>query len=190
MVTKPNPRESLVRGSVTNWHSKTFPSLLKYFSRSLEVTLVDKPVTYKLFPGLPTAWYSWLLERLLLDLDNDLDLNRRPLMGEAESLDLDNDLDLDRRPLTGEGESLDLDNDLDLDRRPLMGEADSRGEGDFCLLLYGILTRVAKRDRRVDSDALGTAVSSERLERSGTEVRGGNCKALEFSPTPARLNAL
>lgn len=30
----------------------TLPSLLKNFSTSAEVTLVDKPVTYKLFPGL------------------------------------------------------------------------------------------------------------------------------------------
>ena len=46
IVTKPNPRDSLVRGFVTRWHSATFPSLLKYFSRPLALTLVDKPIHY------------------------------------------------------------------------------------------------------------------------------------------------
>lgn len=39
----------------------TFPSLPKYFSRSLLVILVDKPVTYKLFPGLSALTESRLL---------------------------------------------------------------------------------------------------------------------------------
>lgn len=42
--------------------SHTLPSLLKNFSTSVEVTLVDKPVTYKLFPGL-VASTDWLLEQ-------------------------------------------------------------------------------------------------------------------------------
>lgn len=85
-------------------------------------------MTYKLFPGLEMRSNSWLLERLLLDIGTDLDL--------------------DRRLLTGEVESLDLDTDLDLERRPLMGDTESRGEGDFCLLLYGIFTGAANRNRR------------------------------------------
>lgn len=119
------------------WRADTFPSRLKYFSSSLLVTLVDKPVTYKLFPGLPASaesrllsngiqwwqlytktmkavtpsilllsfgrsilehrvsWIKWpvhivqlptmwlsYLERLLLDLDNDLD--RRSLTRDWE----------------------------------------------------------------------------------------------------------
>lgn len=76
IVTKPKPRDSLVRGSTITWHSETFPSLLKYFSRSLLLTRVDKPVTYKLFPGLLES-KSWLLERLLdLDRDGVIDLLR------------------------------------------------------------------------------------------------------------------
>lgn len=39
----------------------TLPSLLKHFSRSLLVTRVDKPVTYKLFPGFLASLESWLL---------------------------------------------------------------------------------------------------------------------------------
>lgn len=45
------------------------------------LTLVDKPVTYKLFPGLTTSPGSRLLERLL-PLDLDLDL--RSLVGEGD----------------------------------------------------------------------------------------------------------
>lgn len=41
----------------------TFPSLLKNFSRSLVVTLVDNPVTYKLFPGFDASTESRLLEQ-------------------------------------------------------------------------------------------------------------------------------
>ena len=50
----------------------TFPSLLKYFSRSLEVTLVDNPVTYKLFPGLDASTDSRLLGANTLDLSFEL----------------------------------------------------------------------------------------------------------------------
>lgn len=38
--------------------------MLKYFSSALVVTLVDKPVTYRLFPGLAIASESLLLEKL------------------------------------------------------------------------------------------------------------------------------
>lgn len=72
-----------MRGSVTKWHSVTFPSPPKNFSRSAFVTLVDKPVTYKLFPGFAASGDRLLdLDRLRLDLDNDLDL--WPLRGETE----------------------------------------------------------------------------------------------------------
>lgn len=46
------------------------------------MTLVDNPVTYKLFPGLDASPESLLLERLLRDRDKDLD--RLPLPGEPE----------------------------------------------------------------------------------------------------------
>lgn len=106
--------------------TRTFPSLLKNFSRSLEVTLVDKPVTYKLFPGLDAST-DWLLEQenqfnvklnsTKLEPTNSVWIKpqifqnvtlktiyklRFPEYLERLLLDLDNDLD--RRPLTGEGE--------------------------------------------------------------------------------------
>lgn len=84
-----------MRGSLITSQSITFPSLLKYFSRSLLVTRVDRPVTYKLFPGLLACTGSLLLLReRLLSRDNDLDMLR--LRG-------DNDLDW-LRP-RGDGET-------------------------------------------------------------------------------------
>lgn len=52
IVTNPKPRDSRVRGSSTKRHSNTFPSREKCSWRSFSFTRVDKPVTYRLFPGL------------------------------------------------------------------------------------------------------------------------------------------
>lgn len=82
-VTNPNPRDSLVQGSTTRWTSTTFPSLAKCFSSSSFVTLEDKPVTYKLFPGFSASLESMLLERLL-DLDKDLETVRLYQYGERD----------------------------------------------------------------------------------------------------------
>lgn len=103
------PRDSLLRGSVTKLQSTTFPSFPKYFLRSLEVTLVDKPVTYKLFPGLDAFG---LLERLCLDLGGDLE----PDLGGGD-LDFDLDRDLHRWPLgdagpSSEGDLASLESDI------------------------------------------------------------------------------
>jgi len=96
MVTKPNPRDSLVQGSCTMLASITYstiskprelfniweflrndnlklqkfsvkvtsPSVEKCFSRSRSVTRVDKPVTYRLFPGFSASLESTLLNKL------------------------------------------------------------------------------------------------------------------------------
>lgn len=107
IVTNAKPRGSLERGSTTIWQSKTFPSLLKNFSRSELDVRVDRPVTYRLLPGFLRS--SLLLERLLfLDLDLDLDLPR--LLGEGD-LDLprflgEEDLDLPRLLGGGDLEAL------------------------------------------------------------------------------------
>jgi len=65
MVTKPNPRDSLVQGSCTTLASISSPSVEKCFSRSRSVTRADRPVTYRLFPGFSASLESTLLERLL-----------------------------------------------------------------------------------------------------------------------------
>ncbi|TQD77077.1 hypothetical protein C1H46_037404 [Malus baccata] len=80
---RPNSQNQKIERSISRCEiTRTFPCLLKIFSRSVEVTLVDKPVTYRLFPELDASINSWLLERLLLELDNDVD--RQPLTGEGE----------------------------------------------------------------------------------------------------------
>lgn len=95
-----------VRGSTTRKQDATFPSLEKCSSRSLSVTLVDRPVTYNVVP----LFIASFLPRLL-DLDLPRLRDRDLCLGRGKDLDLDLDL------------GLEWDLDLDLDCS-LHGERD------------------------------------------------------------------
>lgn len=118
-----------VRGSTTRKHEATFPSFEKCSSRSLSVTLVDRPVTYRVFPGFTASLLPRLLELDLPRLrDRDLCLGR------------DKDLDLD----------LDLERDLDLD-------CSLQGESDCEFLLPGESAILNVNRRNLRDEALGVS---------------------------------
>jgi hypothetical protein len=83
IVTNPNPLDSRVRGSTTSRHSVTLPSLEKRSSKSFSVTRVDRPVTYKLFPGLSASSLETVLS--LLGGVRDRDRPRDAHFGDGES---------------------------------------------------------------------------------------------------------